>query len=176
MKSISIALALCIVPAAAFAEDQATHAAAKPEKTGHGERRMQKWAKDHGEAAKDLEAWMKADEKAAVAFFEWEGHHPKGAKQFVHWSIEHKDKSIEEYETTHAAAGKKAEPALWVAFDKVMNDHKAAATSFMEWARKHPEAAQALMKHAKGLLWAGTHIAKVEHDLETHEDKPTKKQ
>lgn len=175
LKIVSIAIALCLVPAASFAEEAKAEMPAKAEKPGRGEKRMMKWAKNHAEAAKDLEAWMKSDEKAAVAFFEWEGHHGKEAKQFVHWSIENKDKSLEDYEATHAAKGKKAEPAKWVAFDKVMNDHKAAATSFMGWARKHPKAAEDLMKHPKGLLWAGTHIAKMEHDLETHEDLPSKK-
>jgi hypothetical protein len=169
LKHLIIAAAL-LAPVAARADDAAKphdeHAKPHGEHKEKGEGAIKKWAHSHAEAAKDLDAWMKANGDAAALIVEWEGQHPKAAKKFVHFHIEHKDKGLADFESGHAATAKHKEPEMWVHFDKLMNDHKAAADSFIEWVRKHPKAAEDLMKHRQGLKWAGHHMAQAEKDME----------
>jgi len=174
LKHLVLAAALAI-PTAAMAKDKGHKDKGHKEDhadEGKGEASIKRWVKHHKQAADELEDWIKANEEASKLMFEWEATHPKASKKWVHWAIEHKDGSLEDFEKTHAATEKKKEPAWWVSFDKLMNDHKSAAEGFMAWARKHPKAAESLMKHHKGLHWASTHVKQAEKDMAGPESKP----
>ena len=134
MNVRSVAVLIAVLPIVAFA--------AEP-------KGLEQWQKNHPEASRELGEWVKAHPEAAQLFFEWDGHHPERSKEFVTWAINHPADNIDVFVLSHKG---------WPYFDKIMENHRPAAEAFMAWARKHKEAAEGLMRHSKGLEWAGHHL------------------
>ncbi len=112
---------------------------------------LERWDREHPEAARELGEWVKAHPDAAGRFFEWDGHHPEKSRAFVTWAIARPGEPIDVFVREHRG---------WPVFDVIMEKHRPAAEQFLGWARKHPKAAEALMSHPRGLEWAGHHLYK----------------
>jgi hypothetical protein len=119
-------------------------AAEDPEAAG-----IERWEHHHAEASRELGEWVKNHPDAARKFFEWDAHHTARAHEFVTWTITHPEQPIETFVNGHPG---------WEYFDKIMENHRPAAETFMAWCRRHPKAAERLMNHPQGLDWAGHHL------------------
>jgi len=118
---------------------------------------IERWADNHPEASRELGVWVRTHQQAGPVFFEWDSQHPARAQQFVIWTVRHPSEPIEAFTSTHPR---------WPGFEKIMETHRPATQAFMDWCRRHPAAAEALMRHPGGLHWAGHHIFKAEWHLE----------
>lgn len=125
------------------------HAQAAPGREAPGEEAIEQWDKRHPEAARELGAWVKAHPEAAELFFEWDAHNTARAHELVTWAIRHPGDNIDVFVMEHRG---------WEYFDKIMEHHRPAAEAFLGWARRHGQAAEALMSHPGGLGWAGDHL------------------
>jgi len=134
VKQLFMALACVLIPAFVFAGAEVG---------------IEKWQEHHPEAAKDLGGWVQTNKDAAHKFFEWDSKHPERSKEFVHWTVDHPAEPIDAFAASHKG---------WPIFDEIMEHHRPAAEQFMGWARKHADAARALMHHPRGLAWAGKNI------------------
>lgn len=141
MKNLLIALTLLTIPLAAHAEPGG----------------IERWDRRHPEAARELGVWVHEHPQAAERFFTWDAHHPERSREFVTWAIAHPLQNID---------GFVAERRGWPVFDEIMEHHRPAAELFMAWCRRHPEAAEALMAHQRGLEWAGHHLYAEDWHLE----------
>ncbi len=112
---------------------------------------IDRWADNHPQAASELGNWVKNHPQAAHKFFEWDGSHPERCRIFVTWAITHPAEGINAFASQHPR---------WQFFDEVMEHHRPAAQTFIQWCRRHPKAAEALMRHPRGLQWAGNHLYK----------------
>ncbi len=110
---------------------------------------LEHWAEAHPEAARELGDWAHGHPQAARRLFEWDGHHHEKAHEFVIWTITHPAEGIGAFAATHRG---------WPFFDEFMTKHRPAAETFMAWCRRHPPAADALMRHPRGLEWAGQNL------------------
>jgi hypothetical protein len=110
---------------------------------------IEMWDRNHPEASRELGVWAREHRDAARKFFEWDGHHPERSHEFVTWAINHPGEGIRAFAATHPR---------WEYFDDIARDHVPAANEFMGWCRRHPQAAEALMNHPRGLEWAGHHL------------------
>lgn len=110
---------------------------------------IEQWSANHPEAARELGIWVQQHPQAAAVFFEWDGHHPERSREFVTWAITHPAQPIEAFVAGHPG---------WPYFDRIMEAHRPAAEAFMGWCRRHGPAAETLMRHPGGLLWAGNHL------------------
>ena len=110
---------------------------------------LEQWSTNHPEAARELGEWVNGHRPAARLFFEWDGHHPDKAHEFVTWSIANPAGGVDGFVLTHQG---------WRYFDKIALEHGPAADALMAWCRRHPQAAEALMSHPRGLVWAGKHL------------------
>jgi hypothetical protein len=119
---------------------------AGPPREGQG---LESWSANHPQASRELGEWVKAHPQAAAKFFEWDGHHPERSKEFVTWTIYHPAENIDAFVIRHQG---------WRYFDQIMERHRPAAETFMSWCRRHPQAAEALVSHPRGLEWAGHHL------------------
>lgn len=107
------------------------------------------WSKNHPQASVELGNWVRNHPQAARLFFEWDGTHPVRSREFVTWAIRHPVAPIQAFISTHPG---------WPLFDEIVASHRPAANTFMDWCRRHPQAAEALMFHPGGLRWAGEHL------------------
>jgi hypothetical protein len=107
------------------------------------------WSKNHPQASAELGEWVRAHPQAARLMFEWDGTHPERAKAFVTWTIAHPAQPIETFTATHPG---------WPYFDQLSGTHRPAMDAFMAWCRRHPNAAETLVRHPGGLRWAGNHL------------------
>jgi len=110
---------------------------------------IEQWAGNHPEASRELGVWVQTHPQAAALFFEWDGQHPDRSHEFVTWTITHPAQPIETFVATHPG---------WQYFDRIMEQHRPAAEAFMAWCRRHAQAAELLMNHSGGLIWAGRHL------------------
>jgi hypothetical protein len=110
---------------------------------------IERWSANHPEAARELGVWVQTHPQAAALFFEWDGHHPERSHEFVFWTITHPAQPLEAFTATHPG---------WPVFDRIMETHRPAAEAFMMWCRRHGPAAETLMNHQGGLIWAGRHL------------------
>jgi hypothetical protein len=110
---------------------------------------IEQWADRHPEASRELGEWVRVHPQAAARFFEWDGHHPEKSHDFVTWTISNPGAGLDAFVLTHRG---------WPVFDQIMERHRPAAEGFMQWARRHPQAAESLMSHPGGLDWAGHHV------------------
>jgi hypothetical protein len=110
---------------------------------------LEQWSRNHPEASRELGLWVRNHPDAARKFFEWDSTHPARSKEFVTWSIMNRAQPIDTFIATHLN---------WQYFDEIAAHHRPAANAFMDWCRRHPEAAEALMNHSGGLRWAGDHL------------------
>jgi hypothetical protein len=110
---------------------------------------LESWQRHHPEASRELGDWVRAHPHAAPRFFAWDAEHPSRSKAFVLWSIANPAMDIEVFVREHRR---------WPIFDEIAEHHRPAANAFMDWARRHPRAAEALMNHPRGLDWAGRHL------------------
>ena len=117
---------------------------------------IERWADNHPEAAADLGNWVKNHPQAARRFFEWDGTHPERSKMFVTWAITHPAEGVGVFIKEHPG---------WPIFDEIMERHFPAAQAFVFWCRHHPEAAEALMNHPRGLQWAGNHLYRAQLEM-----------
>ncbi len=131
MKSILVAAVL--LPAIALAEPPG----------------LDRWARNHPQASRELGSWVRNHREAARLFFEWDGTHPERSHEFVTWAVVNPGARIQAFIDTHPG---------WPTFDRIVATHRPAANTFMAWCRRHPRAAQALMSHPGGLRWAGEHL------------------
>ena len=107
------------------------------------------WNTQHPEAAHALCAWVSGHRAAAQRFFEWDANHPERSREFVVWAIYHPRQNIDAFVATHPN---------WPGFSRIVENHRPAAMTFMDWARRFPTAAERLMNHRSGLAWAGSHL------------------
>lgn len=112
---------------------------------------IDRWADNYPGAANDLGNWVKKHPQAARKFFEWDGTHHDRSKLFVTWAITHSRENIDTFVLQHLD---------WSYFGELMEHHRPAAQEFINWCRRHPRAAEALMNHPSGLQWAGNHLYK----------------
>jgi hypothetical protein len=133
MKTALLAALLLLVPALAQAEPAG----------------LETWQKRHPEASRELGDWVRAHPAAAERFFTWDGEHPERSKIFVTWTIAHPGLGIGAFVVEHRG---------WPVFDEIAERHRPAAEGFLAWTRRHPRAAEALMRHTGGLAWAGHHL------------------
>ncbi len=110
---------------------------------------IERWSRNHPEAAQELGQWVKNHPEAAEKFFEWDGHHPERSREFVTWAITHPGDTVDVFVMTHRG---------WPVFDVIMEKHRPGAEAFIAWCRRHSKAAEALMMHPRGLEWAGHHL------------------
>lgn len=122
---------------------------APPPPANPGQAQMGEWNANHPEAAGELCVWVRNHPDAAHRFFEWGGHHPAKAQEFVTWTLTHPNRGIDGFVSEHPG---------WGNFDFMTETHHPAANAFMGWARRHPQAAEALTNHPRGLVWAGNHL------------------
>ena len=141
MRNLLLAVAV-LIPAVTFAEPPG----------------LDLWSKNHPEASRELGTWVRNHPEAARLFFEWDGTHPERSHEFVTWAIMNPGASIQAFISTHPG---------WPVFDTIVGSHRPAANTFMQWCRRHPRAAEALMSHSGGLRWAGDHLY-AEHWSLTH--------
>ena len=141
MRNLLLAVAV-LIPAVTFAEPSG----------------LDMWSKNHPEASRELGTWVRNHPEAARLFFEWDGTHPERSHEFVTWAIMNPGASIQAFISTHPG---------WPVFDTIVGSHRPAANTFMQWCRRHPRAAEALMSHPGGLRWAGDHLY-AEHWSLTH--------
>lgn len=141
MRKLLLALAVLAVPLASRAEP----------------RGMQAWQRNHPEASRELGEWVRSHPEAAERFFSWDGRHPERSREFVVWTVSHPADSIDVFVLSHRG---------WPAFDQIMERHRPAAQAFMAWSRRHPRAAEDLMRHPRGLEWAGHHLYQGDWHLE----------
>jgi hypothetical protein len=121
---------------------------------------IDRWADNHLQASQELGEWVRNHPDGAARFFEWDGHNPERSKEFVTWTLVHPSENIDAFVVTHRG---------WPVFDQIMERHRPAAETFMGWARRHPQAAESLMNHPRGLEWAGHHLyATYWHMEDTH--------
>lgn len=111
---------------------------------------LEQWNANHPEAARDLCVWAHNHPDAARRFFTWDGDHPGRTLEFVNWTLANPGRGIDGFVSTHPT---------WAGFDFMSETHHPAANAFMGWVRQHPEAAQRLMMHPRGLEWASAHAA-----------------
>jgi len=107
------------------------------------------WQRNHPAASRELGEWVKNHPAAAERFFEWDGHHPMKSKELVTWAIDHPGENVDVFVLAHRG---------WPVFEEIMERHRPAAEGFVAWCRRHPQAAEALMSHPRGLEWAGRHL------------------
>ena len=112
---------------------------------------IDRWADNHPKAASELGNWVKKHPQSAGKFFEWDGTHPDRSKMFVTWAITNPGEGIDVFVTQHPG---------WPYFYQLMENHRPAAQELINWSRRHPAAAEALMSHPRGLQWAGNHLYK----------------
>jgi hypothetical protein len=124
-------------------------ASAHPMAAARARPTVEGWERNHPEASRELGAWVREHPDAARKFFEWDAARPERARAFVTWSITHPGEGIGAFADAHRG---------WEHFDAILRDHQPAASAFMAWCRRRPQAAEALMKHPGGLDWAGHHL------------------
>jgi hypothetical protein len=73
---------------------------------------------------------------------------PLRVKELVSWATVHPDEQIEAFTLAHPD---------WK-LGEALQKRGPSTTTFLRWARRHPEAATDLMTHPRGLHWAGTHL------------------
>jgi hypothetical protein len=56
---------------------------------------IERWNRNHPEAAAELGQWVKNHPEAAERFFEWDGRHPERSREFVTWTIVHPGEGID---------------------------------------------------------------------------------
>jgi D-alanyl-D-alanine dipeptidase len=110
---------------------------------------IERWAALHPVAARELGDWVRVHPQAAARLFQWDAHHPERARLFVLWAVENPQANVDGFVLTHPN---------WPLFDQLMEQYRPAAEAFLLWTRRHPQAASALMLHARGLAWAGQHL------------------
>jgi|SRR5579872_2873766 len=110
---------------------------------------IERWSDAHPQASRELGDWARGHEAAARRFFEWDGHHPERSHEFVTWTITHPRENIDGFVAMHRG---------WPYFDEIAERHRPAADAFMFWCRRHPQAAESLMDHPRGLEWVGHHL------------------
>lgn len=116
---------------------------------GPQEMTLDNWANNHPEASRELGTWVQNHPEAARLFFDWDSQHPDKSHEFVAWSVNHPQQPIATFIDLHPN---------WPVFDQIAANHRPAANAFMDWCRRHPPAAMALMNHPGGLAWAGHHL------------------
>ena len=119
---------------------------------------IETWSQNHPAASQELGVWVRSHPQAAALFFEWDGHHPERSKEFVAWTIGHPAQPIDGFVASHPG---------WQYFDKISEQHRPAAETFMAWCRRFPRPAEALMNHPGGLQWAGNHLYAADWHMET---------
>lgn len=107
-----------------------------------------RWNEHHPEAARDLCQWVGAYPDASRRLFEWESNHPERAHDFVTWAIHHPNQGVGAFVDAHPG---------WSNLDFLAETHRPGANAFLDWCRRHPRAAEALMNHPDGLQWASHH-------------------
>lgn len=115
----------------------------------HGNASVENWAARHRSAAKELGAWAHANPEAAKFVFQYDGHRPERNRELVLWAIYHPGEDVTTFAAKHPG---------WEWFDKVAARHRAGTDQFLDWARHNPVAAEELVGHPRGLLWAGEHL------------------
>jgi hypothetical protein len=110
---------------------------------------IENWATRYPEAAKDLGTWAHENPDAAKFVFEFDGRHPDRDRELILWAIYHPGDDVMIFAAKHPG---------WGWFDDVMAKHRAGADQFLEWTRHNPVAAEELIGHPSGLLWAGQHL------------------
>jgi len=116
-----------------------------PPNTNRRAEALAAWNTEHPQAATELCTWAKNHPEAASRFFDWAGHHREHSQEFVGWTLAHPNKHIDAFVTEHPR---------WGDFDWIAETHHPAANAFMDWVRRHPEAAEALMSHPGALVYA----------------------
>lgn len=132
MKTILVVLAVAL-PALALAEPAG----------------LDRWSKNHPQASSELGDWVRNHPEAARLMFEWDGTHPERSKEFVTWTIARPGDDIDVFVLAHRG---------WPLFDRIAETHRPATQAFMAWCRRHPRAAETLVRHPRGLQWAGNHL------------------
>jgi hypothetical protein len=110
---------------------------------------IENWATRYPEAAKGLGAWVHDNPDAAKLVFEFDGRRPERDRELILWAIYHPGEDVMVFAANHPG---------WEWFDNVMAKHRAGADQFLAWTRHNPIAAEELIGHPSGLLWAGQHL------------------
>jgi hypothetical protein len=110
---------------------------------------LQVWAQNYGPAALELAAWVRQHPYAAAKLFIWAGHHPDRAKELVLWAITSPMQGVDAFMAMHPG---------WPGLNVIMQEHRSAATSFLFWMRRFPQAAATLMNHSRGLELMGQNL------------------
>ncbi len=114
-----------------------------------GSASIENWAARYPDAARGLGAWAHDNPEAARFVFEYDGRHPDRNRELILWAIYHPSDDVALFAAKHPG---------WEWFDTVMKTHRAGADQFLQWARSQPVAAEELVGHPSGLLWAGDHL------------------
>lgn len=96
-------------------------------------------------AAGELCAWAKKNAEAAQRFQQFATANPDKAKEFITWSVTHVE-AADAFAASHAG---------WSDFVFADNKHLAAANSWLNWARKYPQAARELPSRPGALSSTG---------------------
>lgn len=115
-----------------------------------GEVGLETWNANHPQAASELCRWANNHPNAAHKFFTWDANHPERSQELVFWALANPGLGVDAFVATHPN---------WPGFDRLAEKHRPATDTFLAWARRHPNAARALMNRRGGLAWAGNHLA-----------------
>lgn len=106
---------------------------------------VERWHEAHPAASKALGDWVKAHPEAVRALFRWQGHRPERSKALVAWAVKRPNEGIETFVAAHKA---------WPGLDRIADTHRGGVQTYLDWIRKYPEAAEALVAQPKGFEWA----------------------
>ena len=110
-----------------------------------------------------IEEWSARFPDAARGLGNWIWVHPAAVPQFLSWNRDHWDQSYEfaRWAVSHPGADVNALAAAhrdWGFMDEMMEQHRPAANTLLEWCREFPAASEDLMRRRAGLLWIGTNL------------------
>lgn len=111
---------------------------------------LEDWSTSHAAAARDFCVWGRLHPNASVRISEWDARHPEQTQELVAWALAHPFEGVEAF-----AAARRG----WRLLGSIIERHRSAAHAFMVWCRKHPSAAEALIRYPRGLRRAIRHLS-----------------
>ncbi len=107
------------------------------------------WPRMNPTASKELGAWMNTYPNSADSLVQWAHDNPTQVETFVTWSLGHR------YEDTRAFLLGRSD---YVGLERMRNSDPEAVDALLQWSRRSEAAAEALVKHPRGVVWVATNV------------------
>jgi len=108
-----------------------------------------RWAELNREAAHELANWSRSHIKAMRHFLRWESERPEEFRDFVLWAVRNQTPGFDLYAPLHPDS-----PIV----QEIAGNHLLSAQAFLEWCRRYPGPAEALVASPLPLDWIGDHL------------------